>query len=173
MSAPAEPSMDDRRLVSILTDEGTGLLHAAYFRLRLEEEFKKSWRFGWTYSLAVIDVLGLPPGRAGELAMLDLAGEVLTASRDIDLSARLARDRFAMLLPGTPAGGARTMVARVMSAALDRVGGQGVHLAVGLSECPQQALGSCDEFFARAVTAVGMARDQGEDQVVTWNAASR
>ena len=169
--------MDESRLVTLITDGETGLLNETYFRLRLEEEFKKSWRFGWTLSLVLIEIEGLREvekagGRAAADALvLDVAGDVLTASRDVDLSARLGRSRFAMLLPGTPAEGARTMVQRVMSAILDRLGA-GVSLSVGLTCAPQDKLGSPDEFLARAETALAAARGQGTNQVVTWNARS-
>jgi diguanylate cyclase (GGDEF)-like protein len=170
--------MDERQLVTLITDSETGLLNEAYFRLRLEEEFKKSWRFQWGYSLLLVDVDGLPDierarGRsAADATVLDIAGEVLTASRDVDLAARLGRQRFAMLLPGTGADGAVTMVRRVMQAVLEKVADQ-VSLSVGISAAPQDKLASPDEFFARAEQALHMARTQGRNQVVTWNAPAR
>ncbi|MGQ0553974.1 MAG: GGDEF domain-containing protein [Planctomycetota bacterium] len=177
MNAPAtNPDQDTRRLVALITDEGTGLLSDAYFRLRLEEEFKKSWRFRWTFSLLVIEVDLPAQGSASSPAaldriMLEVAGEVLTASRDVDLSARLGPRRFAMLLPGTPAEGARTMVQRVMVSVLDRLRDQ-VSLSVGLTEAPQDKLSSADEFLARAETALRTARGQGANQIATWNSPS-
>ena len=47
--------MDPSRLVDFLTDDETSLLARGYFMLRLEEEFKKSWRYGWSYALLVVD----------------------------------------------------------------------------------------------------------------------
>ena len=170
--------MDERQLVTLITDNETGLLNGAYFQLRLEEEFKKSWRFQWSYSLVLIDIEGLDAvekregAGAAESTVLDIAGELLTASRDVDLSARLGRSRFAALLPGTGTEGAITMVRRVLHSVLEKVEDR-VTLAVGLSTAPQDKLVSPDEFFARAEQAVHMARSQGTNQVVTWNAPAR
>ena len=174
MSTAPHAPMNENRILESITDSRTGLLNEAYFELRLEEEFKKSWRFRWTCSLVLVAVEGLEEleAREGRLAaealLLDIAGEVLTASRDVDLSARLSGNRFAMLLPGTDAAGARTMIQRVMTTALEKVE-QRVALSVGLTEAPQDQLGSCDEFSARARTALDTARRQGRNQVVTWN----
>ncbi len=170
--------MDEHELVTLITDSETGLLNEAYFRLRLEEEFKKSWRFQWSYSLLLVDVDGLAAveqadGRtAADALVLDIAGEILTASRDVDLAARLSRNRFAMLLPGTGSDGAVTMVRRVLQAVLEKVE-ERVSLAVGISAAPQDKLASPDEFFARAEQALNMARSQGSNQVVTRNAPAR
>ena len=177
MSTAPHAPMNTNRILEAITDSQTGLLDEAFFQLRLEEEFKKSWRFNWTYSLILIRVDGLEEleARQGRLAaealVLDIAGEILTASRDVDLSARLHGNRFAMLLPGTGAEGARTMIQRVMTAALEKVE-QRVSLSVGLTEAPQEQLATCEEFTARARTALDLARQQGPNQVVTWNSRS-
>jgi diguanylate cyclase (GGDEF)-like protein len=166
--------MNVSRILESITDSRTGLLNETYFQLRLEEEFKKSWRFRWTCSLILVAVEGLEEleaaeGRlAAEALLLDIAGEVLTASRDVDLSARLDDGCFGMLLPGTDAAGARTMIQRVMTAALDKVERR-VSLSVGLTEGPQPDLSTCEDFLARARTALDTARRQGVNQVVTWN----
>lgn len=171
------PEMDENRLIDAITDSETGLLNGAFFRLRMEEEFKKSWRFGWTATLLVIEVDGLDAieqeggHTALQTAVLDIAGEVLTASRDVDLSARLDTHRFAMLLPGTPAEGARTMVQRVMADVLEKVG-PAIKLSVGITEAPQDGLGSADEFMARAEKGCELARGQGDNSVATWDAPS-
>ena len=145
--------MNENRILQSITDSRTGLLNEAYFDLRLEELEAREGRL------------------AAEALLLDIAGEVLTASRDVDLSARLHGNRFAMLLPGTDAAGARTMIQRVMTTALEKVG-QRVTLSVGLTEAPQDPLGTCEEFVARARTALDTARRQGSNQVVTWNSRS-
>jgi len=178
MTTRTTPPMDERQLVALITDGQTGLLNATYFHLRMEEEFKKSWRFQWSYALLLIEVQGLEAlerresRAAADALVLDIAGEVLTASRDVDLSARLSRNRFAMLLPGTPAAGARTMVQRIMSQVLDQCG-EGISLSVGLTEAPQEGLTTVDEFMTRSEAALSLARSQGANQIVTWNAQAR
>lgn len=166
--------MNENRILESITDSQTGLLNETFFNLRLEEEFKKSWRFSWTCSLLLIRIEGLEElqAREGRLAaealVLDIAGEILTASRDIDLAARLSGGRFGMLLPGTASDGARTMIQRVMTAALEKVE-QRISLSVGLTESPGEQLGTCEEFLARATTALETAHEQGANKIVTWN----
>jgi len=175
---PQNPPLDENRLIATLTDSETGLLNATFFNLRLEEEFKKSWRFSWNYALLFLEVENLSAfeqaaGRnAADAAVLDIAGEILTASRDVDLSARISRTRFAMLLPGTPAAGALVMVQRVMSEVLGKLD-ERLTLSVGISAAPQEGLSSVEDFLARADAALQLARSQGRNQVVTWNAKSR
>jgi diguanylate cyclase (GGDEF)-like protein len=172
---PKPPPSDETALMSVLVDRESGLLNGAFFNLRLEEEFKKSWRFTWSYSLLLLDVEGLAPfeqaaGRpAANSAVLDIAGEILTASRDVDLSARLGRSRFGMLLPGTPAEGARIMVQRLITQVLTRLD-QRLSLSVGVAEAPQAGLKTVEEFLAHAESALQLARSQGRNQIATWNA---
>ena len=144
----------------------TGLLNEAYFRLRLEEEFKKSWRFQWSYSLVLVDVDGArrassargPPGRRRPGARHRRRDPHRLARR------RPRRARLAPPLrdaaPRHPADGARTMVQRVMARRSPR-SEERVTLSVGLTAPPRSKLASRDEFFARAETALHMARAQG------------
>lgn len=169
--------MDQTELVSLITDPDTTLLTDAYFRFRIDEEFKKSRRFGWPLSLVLIEVDGfdrIEAAQGGEglaSALLNISGTVLTASRDVDLSARLGPGRFGMLLPGTGADGAETMVQRVMATILEGAGGD-LSLAVGVTEGPQEGLDKADEFVARAAKAVDVARSQGANQLVSWTGPS-
>ena len=169
--------MDQTELVSLITDPDTTLLTEAYFRFRIDEEFKKSRRFGWPLSLVLIEVDGLDDVEAAQggdglaTALLNISGTILTASRDVDLSARLGASRFGMLLPGTGADGAETMVQRVMSTILEASGGA-LHLSVGVTDGPREGLEKADEFVARAVKAVDVAKGQGADQLVSWTGPS-
>ncbi len=169
--------MEQGDLVSLLTDDATSLLNPVYFRLRVDEEFKKSRRFGWQHSLLVIDVEGLEQIQEQEgqnavrAALLDIAGIILTESRDVDLSARIEAVRFAMLLPGTPPDGAKDMVQRVMSLVLERFEGA-LALHIGLCEMPRDGLDSVDEWFGRAERGATMARSQGRNQLVHWTASA-
>jgi len=165
--------MSQRELVSLLSDDETGLLNGAYFRLRADEEFKKACRFGWPVTLLVLDVDGLSAEtRRRRAGLLDIAGVVLTNSRDVDLSARVADARFAMLLPGTALDGARVMVERVLGDLIERGEGRLV-VHVGLTDAPRDGLQTSDEWYARAETAVGMARASGANQLVTWTAPAQ
>ena len=60
--------MDQAELVNLVTDPRTGLFTNAYFQLRVDEEFKRSMRYGWSYSLVLMDVHGLEELRIGRIA---------------------------------------------------------------------------------------------------------
>ena len=170
--------MDHQRLVDFLTDDETSLLGREYFQLRLEEEFKKSWRHGWSLSLILVEIDGLHDIRENEgqaaykQAVLNISGELLSASRDTDLSTRLDEKRFAVLLPGTDEVGSHAFVDRVLRSIIDGAFGQ-LTMAIGGTAAPQEALTSVDEFIARAATGIDLARGKGNNEFVFWSAPSR
>lgn len=170
--------LDPQGLVEILTDPQTSLLNRDFFLLRLEEEFKKSWRYGWGYTLLVFDVEELSDVRAkaGErawsTALLGIAGEILSASRDIDLSTRLEDGRFMVLLPGCDGDGARAFVDRVLRGQIKERMAGAFTVTVGGTVTPQTGLDQMDELVARADTALVKARAMGSDELVLWNQAS-
>ena len=170
--------MDHQRLVDFLTDDETSLLGKQYFLMRLEEEFKKSWRHGWSLSLIVVEIEGLEAIRendgehAYKQAVLGISGELLSASRDTDLSSRLDTKRFAVVLPGTDEVGAHAFVDRVLRNIIEGAFGQ-LTMAIGGTAAPQEGLTSTDEFIARAATGVDLARGKGTNEFVFWSAPSR
>ncbi|MFT7464513.1 MAG: two-component system cell cycle response regulator [Pseudohongiellaceae bacterium] len=170
--------LDAQSLVEILTDDATSLLNHEFFQMRLEEEFKKSWRYGWSYTLLVFDIEGFEEicerdgDRAGLGLELAIAGEILNASRDIDLSTRIEGGRFMVLLPGCDTEGARAFVQRVLTDnVVQRAEGR-FSVSAGGSCSPQSGLDSLDEFEARAATGLVKAKEMGDNQFVIWNEAS-
>lgn len=167
--------MDQSQLVNLITDPDTGLFTNAFFQLRVDEEFKRSMRYGWSYSLVLMDVHGLDAIAAdgGDAAVcgawLQIANGILLNSRDVDLPARVGACRVALLLPGTELEGAEIMVQRVMGDVLGE-GPEGLSLDVGMTEIPRADVGTCDEFIARAEKALEVAASQGSNQLVAWTA---
>lgn len=173
-SVPTDPN----RLLDFLTDDETSLLGHSYFALRFEEEFKKSWRYGWHYSLLLIavdglDVLAEKEGqRAVSSARLDICGQILSATRDTDLSTRLDDRMFAILLPGTGESGTRAFVERVVRAMAEGAFGR-YQVSVGGCVTPDTAVKSADELMAAARQAVEVARDAGDGRFVLAPATER
>jgi len=170
--------LDSQSLVEILTDDATSLLNHDFFQMRFEEEFKKSWRYGWSYTLLVFDIEGFDDicerdgERAGRGLELAVAGEILNASRDIDLSTRREAGRFMVLLPGCDTDGARAFVKRVLTDnVVQRAEGR-FSVSVGGSCSPQSGLDQLEEFQARAATGLAKAKEMGDNQFVIWNEAS-
>jgi diguanylate cyclase (GGDEF)-like protein len=162
---------DSRRLLDFLTDDETSLLRPSYFELRFEEEFKKAWRYGWSCSLLLVAVDGLDElaakeGRlAVESARLDICGQILSATRDTDLSARLGDSLFAILLPGTGESGTRAFVERVIRAMGEGAFGR-YRVSVGGCVTPDTAVKTADDFLAAARRAVDEAREAGDGRFV-------
>jgi diguanylate cyclase (GGDEF)-like protein len=104
------------------TDRLTGLLAAAAFAERAEDELSRGLRFGRPATLAVIALDGLDAlrdahGRRAADGALVRAAEALRAhSRGYDLLARLRDGRFAILLPETTRDEAETVTGRMRAA---------------------------------------------------------
>ena len=169
--------MDAQRLLDFLTDTETSLLSRGYFTLRLEEEFKKSWRYGFEMSLVVFEIEGFDTlaSKEGDAAVrsavLDISSEILAASRDTDLSTRLSNNRFAIALTGTGEEGCRAFGERVLGNLVDGAFGR-YGLRAGATVSPADGLGSVEEFISRAETALAASRSEAKGMVI-WNAAAR
>jgi two-component system chemotaxis family response regulator WspR len=116
--APGKTSSSES-LMAKVTDPLTGLVNAEYLTLKLEEECKRSARYGQPLSLVLVEVKSFDQlveknGRAvGDEALLEVAGVLLCESRDVDVAGRVGPARFHLLLPNTPADGARIVARRI------------------------------------------------------------
>lgn len=111
-------------------DPLTGLTDRREFDAALERDLQRSERYGSPFSLVVFDLdrfydFNQTHGRvAGDRALREVGTTISRACRDADLAARVAGDRFAMLLPET--GELEAF------AAADRIRGQVRKLDAGL-----------------------------------------
>ena len=115
-------AFDEARRRSV-TDELTGLANREQFSGRLAEEIEKARRYGYPFSLVLIDpdrfaALNQAYGRTyGDSCLVSLAGLLRSVVRKSDLVARLAPgDEFALLLPHQGEGPAREAAERIRSA---------------------------------------------------------
>ncbi len=87
-------------------DPATGLINAAVFRERLVRLIARSVRFKYRSAILMVDITNLDQirrdfdRRAMEELPLRVAGRLLGAAREIDSVARLAEQRFGLLLEG-------------------------------------------------------------------------
>jgi len=126
-------------LLSKVTDALTGLVCEEFFLLKQEEEIKRAGRYHQPVSMLTVEVANLDSivklhgRRAGDEAVLEVAGVFLCESRDVDVAGRLGRNRFVLLLPNTPEQGAaavQTRVADALSRRMLLLDGQEVELVV-------------------------------------------
>jgi diguanylate cyclase (GGDEF)-like protein len=161
-------SRHDDSLIAKVSDPLTGLVNAEYLALKIEDECKRSSRYGRPCSLLVCDLVGFDQivekhGRAvGEEALLEVAGVLLCESRDVDVAGRAGAARFHLLLPDTPLAGARTVAHRILaSISTRRLAANGVRLPLearmGVASIATGARANAEEFVREAELDVASA----------------
>jgi diguanylate cyclase (GGDEF)-like protein len=127
-------------------DPLTGLRNRRSFEDALAAAVSRSQRYGWPFSLVMIDLDGFKRlndrlGHDAGDAVLRAVGEVARHNlRQGDLAARLGGDEFAFLLPST--GGDTAFVPGLVSrlqAGLDAASPTPVRFSVGVAVCPTDA----------------------------------
>lgn len=105
------------------TDGLTSLLNHRTFQDRFDEELNRSRRFGGKLSLILVDIdhfksVNDAYGHAtGDEVLRGIAKVIAGEARNTDVVARYGGEEFALLLPGTDAGGAKTIAERIRLAA--------------------------------------------------------
>jgi diguanylate cyclase (GGDEF)-like protein len=151
----------DENLVSALTDPETSLFNYAFLNYKLDEEYKRSRRFGQPLSCVMLGF----EGQVDENVLRELAGIFLETSRDTDILGRFDETSFLFLLPNTGPDGAGVMARRVGELAqrkklVDLVGDP-VIISVGISSCPHPDIRRREDLYDRARRAFQSARDTG------------
>jgi diguanylate cyclase (GGDEF)-like protein len=102
-----------------IIDELTGVYNYRYFRTRLEDERKRSVRYGQPLSLLMVDIdwfkqLNDHHGHEiGNVALRRLSELIQTCIRDVDILARYGGEEFIIILPQTGIDEARTLGERI------------------------------------------------------------
>lgn len=140
-----------------LRDALTSLGNRRAFDERLEAELNRNRRFGHSFSLALVKLDGLETAvdRLGQVAGDDMLRKVATIlsqhTRMIDGCFRIHADELAIVMPGTSLDGARIVVERCRSQALEsRACDPAVRLAFGVVAAADE---TPDQILARATIA--------------------
>lgn len=102
-----------------IIDELTGVYNYRHFRARLEEERRRTVRYGQPLSLVMVDIdwfkrLNDRYGHeTGNIALQRLAEVILSCTRDVDMVARYGGEEFSVILPQTTASEARVIGERI------------------------------------------------------------
>ncbi len=165
-------------LVARITDPLTGLCNKAYINLKMEEEFKKSRRYGTPLSLVILDLDNFRDvyqqhGKGAIKEILVEVGSVLLCeSRDIDIVGRIGESRFLLLLPSTDLDGAQVMADRVFNNILERpfevadaAVSVSLRISMGISSCPRGSIKSVEDFLNMAIRGLNDAKEQGGNRI--------
>ncbi|MBS2029815.1 MAG: diguanylate cyclase [Deltaproteobacteria bacterium] len=160
-----------------ITDPLTGLYNPRHLRKRLDEEFRRTLRYGQPLALLIIDLdrfkrindtFGHP---VGDAVLRHVSGVLQNALRTTDLLARQGGEEFAAVLPQTARAGA-DLVARRLGAALEQspylLRGHpplSITASIGVSHAPAAGVSSPDDLVAAADEALYRAKRAGRNQV--------
>ena len=152
-------------------DTLTELYNRRYFALRLDEEVKRSARFGHPLALVYIDLddfkkINDDKGRpAGDEVLRDTARLLVKHSRSFTILARRDSDDFVAILANTPEAGAVTYSERIRGVIEKHPFAPGaVTACFGVAALPADAA-SAEELMAKADRALIEAKRLGPNRV--------
>lgn len=152
-------------------DPVTDLYNRRYFALRLDEEVKRSGRFGHPLSLVCIDLddfttINDDKGRsAADEVLKETARLLVKHSRSFTILARRDGDDFVAILANTPKAGAVTYAERIRGVIEGHAFAHGpVTACFGVAALPADAA-SAEDLLEKADRAVNEAKRLGRNRV--------
>ena len=156
-------------------DHLTRLYNRQYFDQNLTTEMDKARRYGFPLSLMMVDfdklkALNQSHGyETGDQALRTSAALIKGMVRNLDMVCRYGGDEFGILLPNTPAKGAKILAQRILQVFRNHIeiNGTPFHLTVSIGIAshagpfPYQA----QDLAAQAVKAATLASQQGGDTI--------
>lgn len=154
------------------TDSLTGLLNRRALWEQLEREIGRCRRYGHTLSLLMIDldrfkeVNDAGGHQEGDAVLAGAAGILQSQLRKVDVAARYGGDEFCVILPETPAEGARVVGKRILEAlrAWATPAGSRATASIGIASLtgatsPQELVAAADKalYAAKAAGRDGLA----------------
>ncbi len=157
-----------RSFLHSVTDPDTGLYSKGFMAFKLEEEFKRSWRFRVPLSVLLLDFPVMREMDAADrLAILgQVSGLLLTECRDIDFMGRYDETSFLLLLPNTGLFGAKVFTTRILTsiAELEHVGL--AQPALAMTTVPKSSVETKDDLLdLLRMTLVSAWSAEGSDRV--------
>jgi diguanylate cyclase (GGDEF)-like protein len=172
LASQAAIAIRNARLEDLSFKDGlTDLYNRRYFTLRLDEEAKRSARFGHPLSLVCIDLddfqqINDDKGRAaGDEVLKETARLLIKHSRSFTILARREGDDFVAILANTPKAGAVTYAERIRGVIERHPFTQGpVSACFGVAALPADAA-SAEDLMAKADRVLLEAKRLGRNRV--------
>jgi diguanylate cyclase (GGDEF)-like protein len=172
LASQAAVAIRNARLEDLTFRDGvTDLYNTRYFTLRLDEEVKRSTRFGHPLALVFVDLdhyTALVEGKgraAGDETLQELARLLTKHSRSFTVVARREHDEFAAILANTPKAGALAYAERIRATIERHAFGHGpVTASLGVAALPADAR-SAEELTVAAARALNEAKHLGRNRV--------
>ena len=150
------------------TDALTGLYNHGVFQLMLENEIKRSNRYGELFAMAFIDIDNFSlynkthNAAVGDRVLKQVGRQIRGNLREADIAARYAGDLFVVLLPRADLHTAGAVMERIRKSAGTCIGD--ITLSIGLASYTPFA-GGKEAVIGRAREALNRAKCHGKDQV--------
>lgn len=181
----AAMGVENARLYRLATVDGlTGLYVRSFFNVRLDEEVKRSRRYGGHFSLLVMDIDHFKKvndtygHHTGDEVIKLVAATVRECIRTgIDVPGRFGGEELVVFLPETDVAGAQVVAERIRSrieaASVMSPEGEAlkVTISIGVSTFPEMA-DSARELFERADQALYASKRNGRNQWTVYQLES-
>ncbi len=145
-------------------EEGKDL---AFLKRLLFVEVKRSKRYGYPLSLALVEVDGweaVAPARERSRLLAEVLGLVTDSLRDIDLAVPFSGERLVVLMPHTKADGALRVARRLCAKVRERAAPPKLTASVGVATHGGDGTVSFGGLVKRAGEALARARAAGGDR---------
>lgn len=155
------------------TDELTGLYNRREMLRRLNEEYRKSKRYGTTLSVVMADIDHFKSvndtfgHEMGDLVLKRVAHMLKATIRDVDCVGRFGGEEFLVLLPNTSLEGASVWAERARKDLeryeFNELSGRKITLSLGVAELKHGE--DLSSLLRRADEALYLAKDKGRNRV--------
>ena len=176
MANQAAVVVEKARLFNLATVDGlTGLIVHRYFKSKMEEEFRRSKRYGKPLSYLMTDIDHFKKfndtwgHQIGDMVLREVAKCVMATVRETDIAARYGGEEFAVILPETDLEGAMLLAERLRVAVEEAAfkGPKGdLKVTISLAELyPVHNAETTLEMIKQADDALYVAKRNGRNQV--------
>ncbi|RKZ02787.1 MAG: hypothetical protein DRQ04_03330 [Candidatus Hydrothermota bacterium] len=157
-----------------LLDDLTGLYNRRYFYLRLDEEIKRSSRYGRPFCLLLMDLDNFKlindsfGHLKGDKVLAEFARLLKESVRETDIACRYGGDEFALILPETDRKSSLKVAKKIMEALKKTYFGDDMPLrlsiSIGISSYPEDG-STPEELFNASDHALYFAKREGGNRI--------